>query len=202
FGTGAVAVDEEAAVRLVEHQLRVGIAQAVAVQLVGAMGVVQLGEEQGAAVIGPAQAAVAVLEGQLGDGAVVQILDEQAVDLVAAGIQAVAQQALVGADGEGAQRQVAAVGQYIGVEQQLLAGLIQGQGAVGRAPATVMPRVLVAGGGALVVQPVLPGGGQRQVGLADAPPDLLEQALAQLGLVRQAGDRKSTRLNSSHVKIS
>ncbi|MNY18143.1 hypothetical protein D3C86_1515030 [compost metagenome] len=155
----------------------------MAIQLVRTMGIVQLAEEQRAAVVGPGQAAVAVGEGQGGDFAAGQLLDVEGVDLVAFAIQAVGQAAMVGADAEGAEIQVAIAGQHVGVEQQLLAGRVDAQRAVGRTRAAVMARVLLASRGALVVQPRTPGGRQRQVGLADARADFLEQLLAQFTLV-------------------
>ncbi|MCY1506106.1 hypothetical protein D9M68_403440 [compost metagenome] len=187
LGAGAVAVQEEAPVAFLEHQLGARAAEAVAVQPVRAVGVVEGGEEQRLAVVGPGHAAVAVVEGQGGDVAAGQVLDVQPVDLVAAGVQAVGQLAVVRADAEGAERQVAACGQGVGVEQQLLGALVHGQRIVRRARAAVVARVFVAGGGARVVQPGAPGRGQRQVGLADARLDLLEQLFAQFGLVGQLG---------------
>jgi len=96
-------MQEETAVGLLEHGSRAAATQGVTTQAPRAMGVIQFGEEQRLAVIGPGQAAVAVLEGQGGDAAVAQVLDVQGVDLVAAGIEAVGQQAMVGADVEGPQ---------------------------------------------------------------------------------------------------
>ena len=151
------------------------------------MGVVQFGEEQRLAVVGPGQAAVAVVEGQGGDAASGQVLDVQAVDFIAAGIEAVGQQAVVGANVERPQRQEAAIGQGVGVEQQLLLAFIDGVRVVGRARAAVVAWVFVACGGAGVVQVGAPGGRQRQVGFQDAALDLFEQLLAQRRLVGQAG---------------
>ena len=185
FRAGAVAVQEEAPVAFLEYQLGAGLAQAVAIELVRAVGVVQFAEEQRTVIVGPGQAAIAVVEGQGLHRAAGEVLDEQAVDLVAAGVQAVGQQALVGADAEGAEGEEAAVGQLVGIEQQLLGAFVDRQAAVRRTWAAVVARVFIAGGGALVVQPRTPGTGQRQVGLADASPDLLEQGLAQPGLVGQ-----------------
>jgi len=51
-------------------------------------------------VIGPDHAAVAVVEGQGGDFAACQVLDEQPVDLVALGVEAVGQLAVILADAE------------------------------------------------------------------------------------------------------
>ncbi|MNM71988.1 hypothetical protein D3C81_836680 [compost metagenome] len=147
------------------------------------MGVVQFAKEQRQAVVGPGHAAVAVGEGQGDDFARAQFLDVQLVDLVALGVQTVGQAAVVGTDAEGAEVQVAVAGQQVGVEQQLLAGFVDAQRAVGRARAAVVARILLAGRGALIVQPRPPGRGQRQVGLADARADLLEQLLAQFPLV-------------------
>ncbi|MNC21132.1 hypothetical protein D3C75_691010 [compost metagenome] len=90
---------------------------------------------------------------------------------------------MVGADAEGAEIQVAIAGQHVGVEQQLLAGRVDAQRAVGRTRAAVMARVLLASRGALVVQPWTPGCRQRQVGFADTRADFLEQLLAQFTLV-------------------
>src|SRR5690606_2101654 len=113
----AEAVQEEAAIRLLKDDLRLGAVEAVALQAPRPMGIVQFGEEQGAAVVVPDQAGVAVLEGQFAHLAAGQVLDEQPVDLVAAGVQAVAEQAMVRTDAEGAQRQEAAAGQRVRVEQ-------------------------------------------------------------------------------------
>ena len=117
FGAGAVAVQEEAPVGLLEHGLRAFVAQGVATQAPRAVGVVQFGEEQRLAVVGPGQAAVAVVEGQGSDAATGQVLHVQGEDFVAAGVQAVGQQAVVGADVERAEGQEAAIGQGVGVEQ-------------------------------------------------------------------------------------
>ncbi|MCY1280950.1 hypothetical protein D9M70_297460 [compost metagenome] len=187
LGAGAVAVEEEAAVALLEHQLGAGFAQAVAMQAVRAMGVVQFAEEQRGAVVGPGHAAVALLEGQGADFTAGQLLDVELVGLVAAGVQAVGQARMVGADAEGADGEEAAGRQFIGVQQQLLAGFVQGQGTVGRARAAVVARVLVAGGGALVVEPGAPGHRQGEVGFADAALDFLEQRLAQCLLAGHLG---------------
>ncbi|MNF55065.1 hypothetical protein D3C84_365120 [compost metagenome] len=91
------------------------------------------------------------------------------------------------ADAEAAEREKTAVRQGIGVEQQLFGALIDIERTVGRARATVVARVFVTGGGALIVQPGTPGRRQRQVGLADATLDLLKQRLAQLALPGQFG---------------
>ena len=80
------------------------------------MGVVQHGEKQGLTVIGPGHAAVAVFKRQLGDGAAAQLFDKQAVGFFAAGIQAVGQALVIGADAESAQGNKAAIGQRIGVQ--------------------------------------------------------------------------------------
>ncbi len=159
-GAGAVAMHEEAPVRVVINLAAVRIAKAVAVNLVRAVGVVQLAVEQGLAVVGPGHAAVAVVEGQLGDLAAGQVLDVQPVDLVALAVEAVGELAVVLADAEGTQRKKAAAGQLVGVEQQLFGAFIDGQRTIQRARAAVVPRILVACGGALVVQPRPPGGGQ------------------------------------------
>ena len=185
LGAGAIAMQKEAPVGFLEHQLGAVLAQGVAIQLVRPVGVVQFGEEQGLVVVGPGQAAVAIVEGQGGDGAAGQVLNKQLIDLIAAGVQAVGQQVVVGADSEGAEGDKAAVGQGIGVEQQLLLGWVDAQRTIGRARAAVVTRVFVAGGGALVIQPRAPGRGQRQVGFADAALDLLEQLLAQRPLLGQ-----------------
>ncbi|MNO69674.1 hypothetical protein D3C76_605320 [compost metagenome] len=185
LGARAVAVQEEAAVAFLEHLFGALVAEAMAVQLVRPVGVVELAEKQRAVVVGPGHAAVAVVEGQGAYFAAGEVLDVELVDLVAAGVQAVGEQRVVRADAEGTERQVAAVGQRIGIEQQLLGGVIHRQRAIRRARAAVVARVFVAGGGALVVQPRAPRRRQGQVGLADAPLDLLEQLLAQGGLFGQ-----------------
>src|SRR5690606_18221217 len=107
--------------------------QAIAVQLVGAMGFVQLTEEQRLAVVGPGHAAVAVVKGQLANCTAGEILDEQPIDLVAAGIQAVTQQVVIGADGERAKGQKTTCSQCIGIEQQLFVLNIKRQRIVGGA---------------------------------------------------------------------
>ncbi|MCY1413928.1 hypothetical protein D9M71_293660 [compost metagenome] len=155
------------------------------IQLVWAMGVVQFGEEQGLAVIGPGHAAVAIFERQFAHHAAGEFFHIQAVDLVATGVQAIGQALVVGADIERAQRQEAAGSQFIGVEQQLLLAFVDRGGVVGRAGAAVVARVLIAGGGAGVIQVGPPGRGQRQIGLADACADFFEQLFAQLRLVGQ-----------------
>ncbi|MNQ74973.1 hypothetical protein D3C85_897460 [compost metagenome] len=76
LGTGAVAVEKEASVFLVEHQLGRAAAESMAVQLVRPVAVVQLAEEQGLAVVGPGHAAIAIGEGQLADRSSGQFLDE------------------------------------------------------------------------------------------------------------------------------
>ncbi|MNE46929.1 hypothetical protein D3C80_1412990 [compost metagenome] len=94
---------------------------------------------------------------------------------------------MVGADVERAEGEETAVGQDVGVEQQLLLAFIDGVRVVGRAWAAVVTRVFVAGGGAGVVQVGAPGRRQREVGLQDAALDLFEQLLTQRCLVGQAG---------------
>ncbi len=150
-------MQEEAPVGLLEHALGTGAAQRMAAQAPWPMGVVQLGEEQCLAVVGPGHAAVAVFKGQGGDRAAGEVFHVQAVDLVATGIQAVGQQPVVGADTERAQRQEAAVGQCVGVEQQLFLAFIDGVAVVGRAWAAVVARIFVASSGAGVVQVRPPG---------------------------------------------
>src|ERR1700712_5727858 len=106
------------------------------------MGLVQFTEKQRLAVIGPGHAAVAVLERQAGDIAAAQLLDVQLVDLLAAGIQAVGQTLVVGADAERTERKEAAVGQRVGIEQQLFSAFVDRLRIVRRTRAAV-----VAGGG-------------------------------------------------------
>jgi len=66
----------------------------------------------------------AIVEGQLRHRAAGQVFDEQPVDFVAFAVEAVGQLAVVLADAEGAQRQEAAAGQLVGVEQQLLSAFV------------------------------------------------------------------------------
>jgi len=89
-----------------------------------------------------------------------QVLDVQPVDLVALAVEAVGELAVVLADAEGTQRKKAAAGQLVGVEQQLFGAFIDGQRTIQGARAAVVPGILVACGGALVVQPRPPRGGQ------------------------------------------
>lgn len=91
LGAGAMTAEEEASVGFLEHQIGACAAERMAIQAMRAVGVVQGDEEQGPAVVGPGHLAVAVVERQLVDVAVAEVLDEQAVDLVAAGVQAVAE---------------------------------------------------------------------------------------------------------------
>ena len=121
------------------------------------MGAVQLAVEQGLAVIGPSHAAIAVVEWQFADGTAGQLLDEQPVDFLAAGVQAVGQALLVRADAESTQGQKPTGGNLVGVEQQLLGVLIERQAAIGWARAAIVAWILVASGGALVVEVVAPG---------------------------------------------
>jgi hypothetical protein len=185
LGACTVAMQEEAAIVFLEHQLGAVATQGVPVQAVRTVGLVQLTEEQGLAVIGPGHAAVAIVEGQLDHRAGGQLLDEQAIDLVAAGVQAVGQALMVRADVERAHGQETAACQRVGVQQQLLGVFIDLRRVVGRARAAIVTRVLVACGCAGVIQPRAPGRGERQIGFTDTPFDLLEQLLAQLGLVGQ-----------------
>ncbi len=180
-------MQEEATVGLFEDRARTRFAEGMAAQAPGPMGIVQLGEEQRLAVVGPGHAAVTVGEGQGGQVTAAQVLDVQRVDFIAAGVEAVGQSAVVRADAERAQRQEASVGQGIGVEQQLFLAFIDRVGVVRRAWAAVVARVLVACGGAGVVEVGAPGRGQRQVGFENAALDLFEQLLAQRCLVGQAG---------------
>ncbi|MNZ89955.1 hypothetical protein D3C78_1088990 [compost metagenome] len=90
---------------------------------------------------------------------------------------------MVRADAERTQGKEAAVGQFVGVQQQLFAAFVEGQAVIGRTGAAVVPGILIACGGAGVVQIRSPGRGQGQVGLENPPLDLLEQGLAQPGLV-------------------
>ncbi len=86
---------------------------------------------------------------------------------------------MVGADAEGPEGEEAAIGQGVGVQQQLLAAFVHRQAVVRRARAAVVAGVFVAGGGAGVVQVRAPGRGQGQVGFEDPPLDLLEQRFTQ-----------------------
>src|SRR3989338_6833932 len=144
FGAAAVAAEKEAPIRFVEYQFGCVGAKAVAVEFVRAVGVVQLTEEQRMAVIGPGHAAVAFLERQLDQAVIGQLFDKQLVGFLAAGIQAVGLALMVRADAESAEGDKAAIGQVVGVEQQLFAGLIDRQRAIGGFAAAVMPRVFVS----------------------------------------------------------
>ncbi|MNO99482.1 hypothetical protein D3C76_912520 [compost metagenome] len=183
FGARSVAVHEEAAVGFMEHFFGRRAVQAIAQQLVRAMGVVQLAEKQGQAVVGPGHAAVAVLELQFTDATVGQFLHEQRIDLVARGIDAVGQALVIGADAERAEGKEAALGQFIRVQQQLLPAFIKDQAVVGRARAAVVTGVFVTGRGARVIQVGSPRRGQGQVGFENPALDLLEQGFAQPGLI-------------------
>ena len=174
---------EEAPVRVVIDLAAARIAKAMAVNLVRAVGVVQFTVEQRLAVVGPGHAAVAIVEGQGGHVAAGEILDEQSVDLVAFAIEAVGELAVVLTDAERAQGEEAAFGQLVGVEQQLFGVLVNGERAIDRAWAAIVPGVFVASRGALVIQPRPPGRRQGEVGFADAALDFLEQRLAEFGLV-------------------
>lgn len=151
------------------------------------MGIVEFGEEQRAAVIGPGQTAIAAVEGQGGYIACGQILDVQGVDFVPAGVQAIGQQAMVGTNVERPQRKKAAACQGVGVQQQLLLAFIDRVGIIARAWAAVMAGVFIASGGTGVVQVGPPWRRQGQIGFLDAALDLLEQLLAQRGLMSQTG---------------
>ena len=74
LGARTIAAEKEAPVGLVKDQLRLGIAQVIAIELVRTVGFVALAKEQGAAVVGPGQTAVAFLEGQFGHHAGGQLL--------------------------------------------------------------------------------------------------------------------------------
>ncbi len=160
FGTAAEAVQEESTVRLVEHQLCRCIAQCVAMQPAGAMGLVQLTEKQGLAVVGPGHASVAVLKRQAADLAGAQFLDVKLVHLVATGVQAVGQALMVGADAERAQRKEAAIGHGVRVQQQFFTAFVHGIGVVGRARAAIVTGVFIALCGARVIKVRPPRGGQ------------------------------------------
>ncbi|MNF80055.1 hypothetical protein D3C84_622880 [compost metagenome] len=187
LGARSIAVQEKPPVRFMEDFFGGRAVEAIAKQFVRAMGLVQFGEEQRQAVVGPGHAAVAVLERQLADLAVGQLLDEQGVGLVADGVQAVRQALVVRADAEGAQREEAAIGQLVGVEQQLLPAFIDLQAIVGRARAAVVPGILVAGDGTGVVQVRPPWGRQRQIGFENPALYFIEQGFAQPGLIGQLG---------------
>ena len=103
LGAGAVAMHEEAPVRVVINLAAARFPEAMAVDLMWAVGVVQLTVEQRPAVVGPGHAAVAIVEGQGGHVAAGEVLDEQAVDLVAFAIEAVGQLGVILADAERAQ---------------------------------------------------------------------------------------------------
>ncbi|KPW23250.1 Uncharacterized protein ALO91_05307 [Pseudomonas syringae pv. aceris] len=154
-------------------------------QLARAMGFVQLAEKQGLAVVGPGHAAVAVFKGQAADLTGAQLLDVKLIYLVATGVQAVGQTLVVRADAERTQREKAAIGHLVGVEQQFLGAFIHRVAVVGRARAAVVPGVFIALCGAGVIKVRAPGGGQRQVGFEDAALDFFEQAFAQPGLLCQ-----------------
>lgn len=170
-----------------EHLLRGRAIQAVAIQFVRTVGVVQFAEEQRQAVVGPGHAAVAVLEFQFADLAGRQFLHVQGVDLFTAGVEAVGQALVVGADAERAEGEETAIGQHVRVQQQLLAAVIHLVAVVGRATAAVVTGVLVTGGGAGVVEIRAPGRGQGQIGFENAALDLLEQGFAQRLLVGELG---------------
>ena len=157
----------------------------MAIKFVRAMGVIQFAKEQRLAVVGPGHAAIAILEGQVGDLAAAQLFDVELVDLFAVGVEAVGQALMVGADAESAHREKTASGQYVGVEQQLLLLFIDVQRVVRRTRAAVVPCVFVALGGARVIQKRAPGRGQRQIGFENAALDLLEQGFAQGILIGQ-----------------
>ena len=92
---------------------------------------------------------------------------------------------MVGADTESAQGNKAAVGEGVRVQQQLLGAFVDLLAAVDRTRAAVVARVLVAGDGARVIQIRTPGGGERQISLANSALDLLKQRLTQLRLIGQ-----------------
>ncbi|MNO92545.1 hypothetical protein D3C76_841230 [compost metagenome] len=185
FGTGAVAVQEEAPVGFFENRLATFTPEAMAQQFVRAVGVVQFGEEQRLVIVGPGHAAVAIVERQLFDGAAGQVLDVQGVDFIAAGIEAVSQALVVGADVEGTEGQEAAVGQRVGVQQQLFPAFVDAIGVVSRARAAVMAWIFLTCRGAAVVEVRAPGRGHRQISLLNPALDLFEQLFAQLRLVGQ-----------------
>ena len=180
-------MQEETAVWLVEHFLRCGAVQAIAIQFVRTVGVVQFAKKQGQAVVGPGHAAVAVVERQFADLVGRQFLHEQGVNLFAAGIEAVGQALVIGADAERAQGEKAAIGQHVRVQQQFFAAGVHLVAVIGRAAAAVVAGVLVTGGGAGVIQIRAPRGGQGQVGFQNAALDLVEQGLAQRLLIGQLG---------------
>ncbi|MNE09058.1 hypothetical protein D3C80_1017240 [compost metagenome] len=157
FGTRAIAVQEETSVGLIEDFVHRGAAQVMTVQLVRTMGVIKLGKEQGLAVIGPGHAAVAVVEGQFANSAADEFLHIQAVNLVTAGVEAVGQALVVGADIERTQRQEAPSSQLVGVEQQFFEAFIDSDRVVGRTWAAIVAWILVACGGTGVVQVGAPG---------------------------------------------
>src|SRR5690606_14921836 len=127
LGAGTVAMHEIAAVGVVINRFAIFRAQAVTIDLVRSVGIVELTEEQGLTVVGPDHAAVTMIEGQGKHFAAGQVLDEQSVDLVALGIETVGQLAVILADAERAQGKKAAGGLLVGVEQQLLGAFVYAQ---------------------------------------------------------------------------
>ena len=78
-------------------------------------------------------------------------------------------------------------GELIQVQQQLFGAGVDVQALVGRPAAAVVARILGAGFGALIIQPGALGAGQAQIGLPDAPTNLLKQLFAKLGMGRHPG---------------
>ena len=153
-------MQEETSVRLMKHLVGVRLAQGMTQQLVRAMGVVKLGEKQRLAVIGPRHAAIAVFKWQFGNSATAQFFDKQAINLFTAGVQAVSKPLVIRADAECAQGNKPAIGQGVGVQQQVFGVFVDLLTVIGRARAAVMASVLIAGIGAGVVQIRPPRGGQ------------------------------------------
>ncbi len=126
-----------------------------------------------------------------------QVEDPDRVALVADHVGRVGEQGAVGADAGAAEREeLVALGQRVEVEQQLLAGQrgLVGRGVLGgprRGPVVGVGHrdpaagaVLLALEGAAVVPVAAVAGRHRQVGLAGAGLDLVEDRLAQVGEVR------------------
>ena len=120
---GQVDADPEPLVRLFHHQHVIGRAEGVPPDLVRAPGVVDLGVEDRRAVGGPGRAVVHLGQLVRQQLAGVEVLDPQREPLVALEVDRVRQQAAVGGDVDGAEREELGVaGHLVAVEHDLFAG--------------------------------------------------------------------------------
>jgi hypothetical protein len=161
-------LEEHPVVRLFEDDLIDGGTDAMKPDLVRAVGLVEGRVVHGGGVGGPGSRVVGAgyLCGQVLPA--LEIPDPQAERLAPVRVEGIGQQAMVGRDGEDADREIlVTLGEVVGVQQRLL-------GSVRPAPQPDEDRVLTALLGATGVPPVVPLGGCRQIGQLGSGDDLLE----------------------------